>query len=787
MIKNYFKIAVRNLKRNKTFSGINILGLALGLGVFILIMLWVQYEMNYDGFHKDKERIAAVMTNLKFENGETQTFPAVPVRLAEALQKDIPSVEFAASASWGDQRQFANGEKKFVEYGLHVSPEFLKIFSFPLVKGSNATALTEPHTVLLTEKLAQKYFGSEDPIGKTITVEQNIPYKVTGVLKDVPDNATLSFDFLMPVKDYVEFTMGGVESWDVPNMRAYVKLKEGADFDTFNKSFAGILAKYTNKFPNATNFAWQLKDWYLRLDFKDGKYAGGGRITYVKMFIVIAIFILLLACINFMNLSTARATQRAKEVGVRKAIGAAKSSLVKQFMSESVLLALLSGIIAMVLVALVLPSFNTTFRKHISIDFTDVTNIVTFCSIIIITGLLAGAYPALVLSRFKPVIVFKNNVAPASGGSSWLRKGLVVTQFAVSVLLIIGTITVSKQVNYIKNRDLGYNKNQLIWFPSNITTDKQETAINELLKVPGVMHASQASVTFTQSNNHGSEVSWPGKEKGQDVFFSFIAAGNDIVNTMGLSIKEGRAFYKNSMADTASVLLNEEAVKRMGLKNPVGQIIQLYAGPATVVGIVKDFHFESLHNPIAPSIIMCRPQWTWNIYVRTDGKDIQKTIAGIENVYKTMAPGFVFDYNFQDKEYERLYRSETQTGTLVNWFAFLAIFISCLGLLGLTAYTVERKTKEVGIRKVMGASVSSIVLLMSKQFIWPVLLAVIVASGPAYYFMSNWLSNYAYRISLGWQVFALAGIIAVVIAAVTISFQAIKAAVANPIKSLRTE
>jgi putative ABC transport system permease protein len=787
MIKNYFKIALRNLRRNKTFSSINLLGLALGLAVFILIMLWVQYEMNYDGFHKDKERIAAVMTNLKFENGETQTFPAVPVLLAGALQKDIPSVEYAASASWGDQRQFAYGEKKFAEYGLHVSPEFLKIFSFPLLKGSATTALTEPHTVLLTEKLARKYFGTDDPIGKTITIEQNTPYKVTGVLKDVPDNATLSFDFLMPVKDYVEFTMGGVESWDIPNMRAYVKLREGTDFNTFNKSFAGILAKYTNKFPNATNFAWQLKDWYLRFDFKDGKYAGGGRITYVKMFIIIAIFILLLACINFMNLSTARATQRAKEVGVRKAIGAAKSSLVKQFMSESVLLALLSGIIAVGLVALVLPSFNTAFRKHISIDFTNIGNIITFCSIIIITGLLAGAYPALVLSRFKPVTVFKNNVSPASGGSSWLRKGLVVTQFAVSVLLIIGTITVSQQVNYLKNRDLGYNKNQLIWFPSNITIDKQETTIQELLKVPGVTHASQASVTFTQSNNRGSEVSWPGKEKGQDVFFSFIAAGNDIVQTMGLTMKEGRAFYTNSMADTASVLLNEEAVKRMGLKNPVGQLLQMPAGAATVVGVIKDFHFESLHNPIAPSIIMCRPQWTWNVYVRTDGKDIQKTIAGIEQVYKTMAPGFVFDYNFQDKEYERLYRSETQTGTLVNWFAFFAIFISCLGLLGLTAYTVERKTKEVGIRKVLGASVSSIVLLMSKQFIWLVLIAVVIAAAPAYYFMNNWLGNYAYRISLGWPVFALAGIIAVVIAVLTISFQSVKAALANPVAALRND
>lgn len=785
MLQNYFKIAFRNFFRNKFFSIINISGLAVGLAVFMLIMLWVQNELSYDSFHKDKERIAAVMTNMKFENGETQTFPAVPILMASTLQKDIPSVEYAAASSWGDQRQFAYGEKKFAEYGLYVSPEFLKVFSFPFVKGDATTALNEPHTVLLTEKLAQKYFGSEDPIGKTITIEQNTPYKVTGVLKDVPDNATLSFDFLMPVKDYVEFTMGGVESWDVPNMRAYIKLKEGADFNTFNKSFAGILAKYTAKFPNATNFAWQLKDWYLRFDFKDGKYAGGGRITYVKMFIVIAIFILLLACINFMNLSTARATQRAKEVGVRKAIGAAKSSLVNQFMSESVLLSLLSGIIAVVLVVLVLPSFNTAFRKHISIDFTNANNIITFCSIIIITGLLAGAYPALVLSRFKPVTVFKNNVSPASGGSSWLRKGLVVTQFAVSVLLIIGTITVSQQVNYLKNRDLGYNKEHLIWFPNSVSFDKQSSFANNLLKVPGVISASQASMTFTNSNNRGSEVNWSGKK--QDVFFSFIAGSNDIINTMGIKMKEGRAFELNNTNDTAAVILNEEAVKRMNLKNPVGQVIDMYSGKATIVGIAKDFHFESLHNPIAPAIIMCRPWWTWMMYVRIDGKDMQATLKGIELQYKNFAPGFVFDYNFQDKEFERLYRSESQIGTLINWFAFFAIFISCLGLLGLTAYTVERKTKEIGIRKVLGASVAGIVMLVFRQFIWLILLAVVIAIAPAWYFLQGWLQQYAYKISLGWQVFVIAGAIAIVIALITISFQSVKAALMNPVKSLRTE
>lgn len=787
MLRNNLKVAFRNLERNKTFSSINILGLALGLAVFMLIMLWVQYEMSYDGFHKDKERIGAVMTNRKFESGDIQTFAAVPSLLAPALQKELPGVEYAAASSWGDTRQFTYDNKNFVEYGLYVSPEFLKIFSFPLINGDATTALQEPHTLLLTEKLAKKYFGNDNPVGKTITIEQNIPYKVTGVLRDVPDNATLKFDYLMPVKDYVDFAMGGKENWEIPNMRAYVKLKPGVNIEHFNKSFANILSKHTDKLVGCTNFLWPVKDWYLRFDFKDGKYAGGGRITYVKLFTVIAFFILLLACINFMNLSTARGTQRAKEVGVRKVIGAGKYVLVKQFMSESILLAVLSGIIALGLVTLVLPYFNSAFRKNIVIDYSDWKNVLVFISIVFITGLLAGSYPALVLSTFKPVKVLKTVLSPSLTSAAWIRKGLVVTQFTVSVLLIIGTIVISQQVNYIKNRDLGYDKEHLVWFSNNIPGDKNEAAIQELLKVPGVLSASQASVTFTQSNNRGSEVSWPGKQPGQEVFFSFIAGSNDIVKTMGISMKEGRAFGSDYLADTASVLLNEEAVKQMGLKEPVGQTIEMYYGKATIVGVVKDFHFESLHNPIAPAIIMCRPDWTWNMYVRTNGKDIQKTLKGIEDVYKIMAPGFVFDYNFQDKEYERLYRSESQIGILVNWFAFLAIFISCLGLLGLTAFTVERKAKEVGIRKVLGASVSNIVLLVSKQFIALVLLAVVLASVPAYWLMKDWLHQYAYRVNLQWWVFIVAGGAALLTTMITVSFLAIKAAFANPVKSLRTE
>lgn len=787
MIKNYFKIAWRNLWRNKTFSAINLFGLALGLSVFILIMLWVQYEMSYNNFHNEGNRIAEVMTTKTFKTGEKQTFPAVPPPLAAALQKDLPAVEYAASVSWGDARQFTLGERNFVEYGLYVQPEFLKIFTFPLVSGDTANLLKEPHTVLLTRKLAAKYFGSENPVGKTITIEQSMPYKVTGVLRDIPDNSTIHFDFLMPMKDYVDMAMNGIEKWENNNIKTFLRLKQGVSAEAFEKDFAGILSKYTDKQVGSSLFLWKMEDWYLRYDFKDGRYAGGGRITYVRLFIVIAVFILLLACINFMNLSTARATQRAKEVGVRKVIGAGRGSLIKQFIGESLLLSVLAGLIAIALVSLSLPYFNEFLRKHIAIDYSNITNIALFVAIVAITGLLAGSYPSFVLSSFLPVKVLKNVLSGSSSKSIWIRKALVVTQFTVSVLLIIGTAIVSEQVRYIQSHNLGYDKENLVWFNNSISMDKADAAINEMKKLPGVVNVSQASGTFTYASNRGTNVVWPGKTEGQEIFFNFIAGGNELVATMGLSVKEGRDFITGNKADTASVLLNEEAVKRMGLKDPVGQIIETYSGKSTIVGIVKDFHFESLHNPITPAIIQCRPDWTWLMYVRTDGKNTEATLKRLEKVYKSFAPGFAFEYNFQDKEYEGLYRSEMQIGTLVNWFAFFAVFISCLGLLGLTAYTVERKAKEVGIRKVLGASVSSIVLLVSKQFIWLVLIAVVIAAAPAYYFMNDWLSKYAYRVELGWQVFAASGILALGIAFITISFQAIKAAMANPVKSLRTE
>lgn len=787
MIKNFTTIAFRNLFKNKIFSFINIAGLALGLAVFILIMLWVQNEKSYNGFHTDGERIAAVMINQAHSNKEVATFPAVPSLLANALVKDFPSIQYATTTSWGDNRQFTVDDKSFIEYGLYASPEFLNVFTFPLIKGKSDHLLRDPNTILITEKLALKYFGNEDPIGKIIQIDQHTPYKVEGILKDVPANATLTFDFLMPISDYISAYMPTGENWGVNNMRTYIKWRADADPDQLGAGLRKYLTAYSDKQANSELILWNLKDWYLRYDFKDGKYAGGGRIVYVRLFTVIAFLILFLACINFMNLSTARATQRSKEVGVRKTIGAGRISLVYQFLGESMLYVVLAGILALGFVYTVLPVLNDFLRRKIEIDYYDYTNGFYFLAILIVTGLLAGSYPSFVLSSFRPIKVLKNNLAPTLSNTVSIRKSLVILQFMVSISLIIGTVIISKQINFIKNRELGYNKEHLIWFPNNIAQDKINFGLQEIKKIPGVSQAALASLTFTMANNRGSEVSWPGKNDVQDIFFNFLAASHDITKTMGLTLVDGRGFSNSFVTDTGTYLLNEEAVRRMGLKNPVGQTLESNGYKGKIVGVVKDFHFESLYNPIGPMIIMCRPEWTWNIYVRMDGKDIPTTLKELEKVYKSLAPGFILDYNFQDKEYERLYRSDAQVGTLVKWFAFFALFISFLGLLGLTIFTVELKTKEIGIRKVLGASIASILSLISKEFIALVGIAAMLAMLPSYYYMNKWLNNFAYRSVLDWKIFGGVGVCVVLFALITVTIISFKQVKMNPVKSLKTE
>lgn len=779
---NDIKMALRSMRKQPLFSLINLSGLSVGMGVFILIILWINYELSINNYHSNGERIGAIMHHQKLSD-ETVSFPAVSNLLAPALMRDLPEIEWATTTSWGDNRQFTVDNKNFIEYGLYVSPEFLKIFNFPLLPGNLPQALQAPRTILISQSLATKYFGSSDPVGQTIIIEQAQPYKVTGVLKDVPKNSTLTFDFLMPIEDYLN-GIPNPSNWEMSNVRAYVQWKEGVSDASINARVKNILSEYTDKLPKSNLSIWKLSDWYLRYDFKDGQYAGGGRIVYVRLFMVIALIILILACINFMNLSTARATQRAKEVGIRKVVGAGKIGLTRQFLAESLLFALLGGGVALLMVYLILPVFNQVLRRDIQLNFTDYRQPLLFLAIIGASGILAGSYPSMVLSAFKPLAVIKSNLTPASSGH-WIRKGLVVFQFFISIVLVSATWIVSKQINYVNQRDLGYQKDHLIWFQNNITMDKIEPALEQLAQLPGVKSTALSSTTFTMSNNRGTQFNWRGKSPDEDVFFNFIAASNNIAETMGLQVVEGRDFADGFRVDTGAYILNEEAVRQMHLENPIGEIIETYGGKGEIVGVVKDFHLESLHNPIGPVIITCQPDWTWTIYTRLQGDDLSKTIQQIEQVYKNFAPGFVFEYNFQDQEYERLYRSDHQIGTLVKWFAGLAIFISCLGLLGLAAFTVERKTKEIGIRKVLGATAAHLLGMITKQYVILLLISLLLAIVPAYYLLDSWLNKFAYHINLEWWTLPLIGTGAIVLPLAVIVILTLHATRLNPVNSIR--
>ncbi|HEV7347765.1 ABC transporter permease [Telluribacter sp.] len=788
MVKNYFKIAWRNLTKHKGFSFINITGLAVGLATTMLILLWVQEELSVNRFHAHYERIYSVMEN-QANGAEVATFSSVPMPAAATMKQDIPEVQQATRISWGETRLFGYQGKAFVEPGLYVDPDFLTIFSFPLIKGSTNLALNEPNTVVLSEKLATKYFGNEDPVGKVIRVSQKLDYKVVGVLKNVPANSTLKFDWLMPMADYIRENQMNGDSWENNNIRTAVLLKTGAEPGKVNGKIKNLVGQHDKDSKNITLFLHAASDWYLRNDFKNGQYTGGGRITYVRLFSIVAIFVLLIACINFMNLSTARATQRAKEVGVRKVAGADKQALVWQFLGESLLLTAFSGVLAVVVVATVLPLFNDLLSKQIQFDWQNGTYIATYVGILLVTSLLAGLYPAFVLSGYQPVRVLKGGRTQLGGGAVRIRQSLVVMQFTLSILLIIGTLVVYQQVSFIRNKNLGYTKDNVLWFSTDDLNHKRyELAHSEFGKVPGVESVTVANTVFNGPTNRENGLRWPGKANDDKTLFAVINGDRDMLPTMGLQLKDGRNFSSTFGTDSTNIIINEEAARRMNLKDPVGTPVEFGENwKGTIIGVVKDFHLSSIHSPIEPTVITYQPQYTWITFVRLDGQNVPAALAKLEETYKSLLPGYPFEYHFLDQEFDKIYKSEMQIGQLANWFSGLAIFISCLGLFGLASFTVERRTKEIGVRKVLGASILSVFTLISREFVALVLIALLLAAYPAWYLMNDWLSKFAYQVEIGWWVFAGAGLLSVGVALLTVSFQSIKAALMNPVKSLRTE
>ena len=786
MFKNYLKIAIRNLWRNKGFSFINIFGLAIGMAAAILIGIWVQNELSYDQFHANKNTLYKVW-NRTTGPGYIGTWDVTSAPLGKALKNDFPEVKNTARIYWTTERLFSYGDKNIKAKGNDVDKPFLSMFSFPLLKGNAEHALDDVNNIVLTEDLAKKLFGKTEPLDKIVKINNKDSYKVTGILKNLPNNTEFDFNYLVSLQGNENYYSNN--AWDNYTYYTYVQLQPNSLVPGKLKDKIKNEAVKHSPGLGTEIFLYPLSEWHLYSRFENGKPAGG-RIEIVRLLILIARLILLIACINFMNLSTAQSQKRAKEVGVRKVIGAGKRSLVGQFLCEAIFIAFIAGMIALLIVELSLPAFNRLINKSLALNLENPLLWLNLFAIILITGLLAGSYPAFFLSAFKPVKVFKHSLKGIKNPFN-PRKILVVTQFSIAIILVVSTLVVYREIKFVQNRNTGYNISNLVEVPVEGEIRKNYEVIKRDLINSGVVSAMcKNSLGVTVDGRTQSNYSWEGSNKDQEnLTFSRVGTDGDFVKTMHLTLLEGRDIDFNAHpADSASVLLNETAVKEMGIKNPVGKYIKEGSQTFTITGVFKDFIIGSPYENVNPMIVVGTKYWIYNIVMRfNEHKDMAKNLHTAEQVFKKYNPAYPFTYHFVDQEYEQKLSDQKQTGTLAALFAGLTIFISCLGLFGLAAYMAETRSKEIGIRKVLGASVVSIAKMISKEFVMLVALAIVIATPIGWLVMNKWLQDYTYRINIGWQIFAVSGLTAIIIAILTVSFQAIKAAVANPVKSLRTE
>jgi putative ABC transport system permease protein len=789
MIRNYLKVAWRNLFRNKFFSTINILGLALGMACSILILLWVQNELSVDNYHVNGPNLYAVVERQYYDNKVMGQY-GTPGVLAAQLKKGIPEVKYATGFEGGEQNTFQVGDKILKLEGGFADSDVFKMFSYKLIEGKPETALNNPSSITISRKMADEFFGSpQAAMGKSIRYENKQNFNITGVFENLPENSSQKFEYLGNWFHYLKENEWA-KDWGNNGPAVFIQLRADANPALVNKKIAHFMDVFnktqTKSFREELGIQ-KFGDVYLHSDLKDVK-APTGRIEYVHLFTVVAIFILLIACINFMNLTTARSVKRSREIGIRKVVGAVRPVLIRQFIGEAILLTFLAVIVAMALVIVLLPVFNSITEKQIEYPFVHITFWLWLAALTLVTGLVAGSYPALFLSSFNPVTVLKGTVK-LSVSSVWFRKGLVVFQFFMSIVLIIGTIVISKQVNYIQTKNLGYNRENLLYVPlEGDLTAKYETFKTEALNMPGINDVTRSSNNPTNFGSSTIGVDWDGKDPNLKIMFTQIAVGYDFTKTMKLKLAQGRDFGQSFGTDTNNYLINETALKRLNYKDPIGRNFTMWGKKGHIVGILKDFHFNSLHDPIYPLIVRLQNKDLYgNILIRTKPGQTKEAIASIEKLCKELNPSFTVSYQFSDLQYKKLYSNEQVVAELSDAFAGLGIFISCLGLLGLAMFTAEQRTKEIGIRKVLGASVGSLFTLLSREFVILVIIALIIASPVAWWAMNKWLLNYAYSINIQWWIFLLAGVVAILITLITVSFQSAKAALMNPIKSLRSE
>ncbi|MEI6050042.1 MAG: ABC transporter permease [Bacteroidota bacterium] len=782
MIRNFFKIAFWNFKRNSTYSILNISGMAIGMATAILILLWVQDEWSYDRHFENADELYRVIENQNLSAGGSSMIVPTPGALAPALKEEYPEI-IRTMRFCPNPLTLKKGDEFIEATVTSVDKDFLKMFNIKFVRGNINTALNDPHNIVITEETAKKYFGDEEALGKTLA-SRGYVVTVTGVVKSMPHNSHIRFDFLVPIEWLTELG-AHINGWN-ERFNTYIELKKGTDSKLVDKKIFNFIKNH-NKESNSEIFLQNIKKIHL---FSSGKYIADdyatGDITYVRILSLIAAFILIIACINFLNLATAQSASRAREIGIRKVAGANKRKIVVQFLGESLLIVLVAHVIAMILVELLLPGFNNLIGTQLSVNYQSAGLYFGLIIVVLFCGFLAGGYPAFYLSSLKPLDVIKGAINKNPGNAGF-RRVLVIFQFSLSILLIICTLIVETQLKYIQNKNLGFNKDNIgyFMFPTRPSDPKLETLKKELSSNQDILSVTRAGNPFYNEGTRNG-FTWAGKKEGDDVYFHVLGADVDYVRTYKIEIKEGRFFSSEFSTDNTSIVINEEAAKILDFKNPIGEIITSPGGSKlNIIGVVKDFHIQSLHYKIGPLIMQIGS--SNNFYVKMKPDRIISSVEFIKKTFKSFDPGLPIDFHFFDDDYDNLYKTEKRIGKIFGYFSLLAIIISCLGLVGLSSFMTERRTKEIGIRKINGAKSIEIFSLLSGEYIIWVMISILIACPIAWYVMNKWLQNFAYRINISWWVFALAGVISLLIALLTVSVQSFTAAGKNPVEALRYE
>ncbi len=786
MFSIWLKTTFRNLLKHKGFTFINITGLAVGLTCALFIFLWVQDELSINQFHADVDRIWQVKEHQLYSNDVVFTTSSTPGLLAEAFRNEIPEVQHATVFTWEQQRLFGTGPSAIRRDGIYADHDFLNVFGFTFVEGDAVTALIEPNTVVLTKNMADALFPEGNAVGQMILVNETTPHRVTAVLDNIPSQSTIQFEFLLPFDDFAKEN-AWLSEWGNNGPYSFVKLHPNTDGEALSERLVDFI-RIKAPGSQVDVFLQPFTDTYLYSRFAN-KVVIGGPIDNIRLFVIIAAFVMLIACINFMNLSTARSATRAKEVGVHKSLGASRKHLAIQFMGEAVLMCLVAMIVALILVELLLPGFNELTNKTVRLSYTDPMLWLGLGAIQLISSVLAGLYPALVLSSHDAVVALKGVIHHTLSGLL-IRKGLVVLQFSISIFLLVGMMVIYQQVDHMSTQKLGYEKDQLgfVFLEGSLSDENQKKLFRDRVSaIPGVANAGLINNTMVSRNSNTWGVNWPGKAEDVRILFEMFTVDANLPSTAGFEFVAGRDFSEE-LGDAGQVmLLNEASVRAMGVDNPIDMMVSAWGEERRVIGVVKDFNYTSLHSTVEPMVMIIMPENAYAAAIRLESASMQQTLSAIEAVYKEFNPSYPFTFHFQDERVGQLYQKEQMVGTLSSWFGGVAVLVSCLGLFGLSVFMTEQRVKEISVRKVLGASVSELVMKLTREFTVLVLISIGIALPVSWWVMSGWLNDFTYRIEVSGLTLFIAGFAALLISWLTVSGQSVKAALANPAETLRNE